>query len=107
MPKEAITVDYMRSLPAGPCDVWDTKLPGLVLRIRESGTASWVFIYGRSKKVTLGRADAIPPAKARVLAEQVIGDIAHGKDPQLERRKKRAGTLRAFLEEQYTPWATT
>jgi len=103
--RAAITQDFMRELPHGPCDVWDTKLTGLVLRVRESGHASWVFTYGRSKKVTLGRADAIPPAKARLLAEQVIGDLAHGKDPAVERRKKRASSLRVFVEQQYRSWA--
>lgn len=104
--KAAITADFLKKPPAAPCDVWDTKLPGLVLRIRESGRASWTFVYGRSKKVTLGRADALTPAQARELAEQTIGDIAHGKDPQIERRKRRSGSLRAFLTEQYQPWAS-
>src|SRR5215203_1676934 len=104
--KAAITADYMRKLPEGPCDVWDAKLPGLVLRVRESGRASWAFVYGRSKKVTLGRADALTPAQARDLAEKTIGDIAHGRDPQVERQKRKAGTVRAFLTDQYATWAT-
>jgi hypothetical protein len=32
-----ITQDLLRDLPAAPCEVWDTKFPGLVLRVRESG----------------------------------------------------------------------
>src|SRR5262245_34176966 len=60
--KTAITLEFLRKPPPGPCDVWDVKCKGLVLRIRESGTATWTFQYGRSKRVTLGRADAIPPA---------------------------------------------
>jgi integrase len=64
-----------------------------------------VFVYGRGKKETLGRADALTPAKARELAKGVVGDIAHGRDPQAERRKRKAGTLREFLDQQYAPWA--
>src|SRR4051794_35561777 len=104
--RAAITADFLRELPAGPIEVWDTKFPGLVLRVRESGRASYVFVYGRGKKETLGRADALTPAEARELAKGVVGDVAHGKDPQAERRKRRAGTLREFLDGQYAPWAT-
>jgi integrase len=73
--------------------------------VRESGRASYVFVYGRGKKETLGRADALTPAEARALAKGVVGDIAHGRDPQAERRKRNAGTLREFLDGQYAPWA--
>lgn len=102
--RAAITKDLIRDL-AGPCEVWDTKLPGLVLRVRESGAASYAVIYGRAKKVTLGKVDAFTPTEARERAKQVLGEIAHGKDPQAERRKRRAGTLRGFLTTQYQPWA--
>jgi len=105
--KATITAEFLKTLPAPPCEVWDTKLPGLVLRVRESGRASWVFVYGRGRKVTLGRADAIGPAKARELAGRVIGDVADGKDPQLERRKRQTSTLRAFLDEKYAPWVAS
>jgi hypothetical protein len=102
--RAAITTDLVKKTNE-PCEIWDTKLPGLVLRIRESGTKTYAFFYGRAKKVTLGRASAFTPAEARELARGVIGDIAHGKDPQAERRRKRAGTLRAFVDKHYKPWA--
>ena len=34
----AITADLLESSLQGPCNIWDTKVPGLVLRIRETGT---------------------------------------------------------------------
>ncbi len=70
------------------------------------GIASWVFTYGRSKKITLGRSDVLPPTQARELAHQVIGDKARGKDPVVERRKRQAGNLRQFLDKHYGPWVT-
>jgi integrase len=102
--RAAITADLLRSLPAAPCEVWDTKFPGLVLRVRESGRHAYVVVYGRGKKETLGRADALTPFQARELAKGVLGDVSHGRDPQVERRKRRAGTVRTFLESQYQPW---
>jgi integrase len=102
--RAAITADLLRSLPEAPCEVWDTKFPGLVLRVRESGRHAYVVVYGRGKKETLGRADALTPVQARALAKGVLGDVSHGRDPQVERRKRRAGTVRTFLENQYQPW---
>jgi integrase len=102
--RAAITADLIRTLD-GPCEVWDTKITGLVLRVRDSGHASYVVNYARGKKVTIGRADALTPLQARELAKGVLGDVAHGKDPQAERRKRRTATLRAFVKDQYLPWA--
>lgn len=105
--RAAITVDLIRELKKDgqiPVDVWDTKFPGLVLRIRDSGRGSYIVNYGRAKKITLGRADALTPAQARELAKQTLGDVAHGKDPQAEKRKRRAGTLKGFIDTQYQPW---
>jgi integrase len=105
--RAAITADLIRDLKRDgpvPVDVWDAKLPGLVLRIRESGRGSYVVNYGRGKKITLGRADALTPAEARELARQTLGDVAHGRDPQAEKRKRRAGSLKGFIETQYQPW---
>ena len=99
-----ITADLLKHLPAAPCTVWDTKLPGLVLRVRSSGHAVYVVSYGRGKRETLGRADTLTPLEARDLAKGVLGDLARGRDPQAERRRRKAGTVRTFLESQYRPW---
>ena len=82
--RAAITADLVRKLPEASCEMWDTIFPGLVLRVRESGRASYVVVYGRGKNETLGRADALTPAEVRKLARGVIGDVSHGRDPQAE-----------------------
>jgi integrase len=101
--KAAITEDLIRTL-TGAVEVWDARCHGLVLRRRASGAMSYVVVYGRGKKVTLGRVDALKPTEARVQAREVMGDVAKGRDPAAERRKRKAGTLRGFLAEQYGPW---
>lgn len=103
--RAAITTDLLKRLPAAPCNVWDTKVPGLVLRVRASGHTTYVVSYGRGKRETLGRADVLTPFQARELAKGVLGDLAHGRDPQAERRKRKAGTVRTFLDAHYRPWA--
>lgn len=101
--RAAITADLVKTV-SGDVEVWDTKYPGLVLRSRASGAKSYVVVYGRGKKITLGRAATLTPTEARELAKQVLGDVSKGADPQAERRKRRAGTLRGFLDRQYGPW---
>jgi integrase len=102
--RATITADLIRKLDE-PCEVWDTKIPGLQLRVRASGRASYRLNYGRNKRITLGTADALTPAEARDVARQLLGDVARGLDPQAARRKRQAGSLRDFLKTHYRPWA--
>ena len=106
--RTAITQVVVQKLKPGS-DQWiyDTKLPGLVLRVRPSGVNSYLALLGRGKWYTIGRADVLKPEKARELAQGVLGNVAHGKDPIAEKRKKRGATLDDFLRDQYEPWATT
>ena len=106
--RTTITQAIVQKLKPGS-DQWiyDTKLPGLVLRVRPSGVNSYLALLGRGKWYTIGRADVLKPETARELAQGVLGDVAHGKDPIVEKRKKRAATLEDFIREHYEPWATT
>lgn len=111
--KAAITTELIRKLPAGPCDVWDTKLPGFVLRIRQNGRASYLASLGRGTWHTIGPVERLAPAEARETARGLLGEVskdrAFGRDPLAERRKRRAAlhspTLKAFLADAYEPWA--
>jgi integrase len=104
--RTAITQDLLRKLPAGPCDIRDTKMPGLVLRVRASGAATWSIVFRRGKRETLGKLEALTLPEARDLAKTILGDVARGKDPAAERRKRKSGTLKQFVETHYTPWVT-
>jgi integrase len=106
--RAALTADLLKNLPAGPAEIYDTKLPGLYVRVYPSGRAAFMLNYARGKKITIGRADALSPAGARDVARGIIGDVAHGRDPQAAKRTRRGGdTLRAFLTTKYQPWVTT
>ena len=59
---------------AGPRErdyaLWDDDLPRFGLRVRASGTKTYVVQYrakGRTRVVTLGRHGALTPAKARLV----------------------------------------
>ena len=77
---------------AGPRErdyaLWDDDLPRFGLRVRTSGTKTYVVQYrakGRTRVVTLGRHGALTPAKARKLALGVLAQVAAGGDPAEDR----------------------
>jgi integrase len=102
--KAAITQTLVNSLPAGPVDIWDTKQPGFVLRVHESGRATWRVSYARGKWYTLGRVSDLTPIEARAEAKKVLGEAAKGNDPGAARKKAKAATLNQYLEDVYGPW---
>jgi hypothetical protein len=71
--RETITTELLRRLqqapPAGVIDIYDTKVPRLVLRVRPTGRHSYRIVLGRGRWYTLGGTDLIPsPALARAEA---------------------------------------
>nr|WP_263615894.1 integrase arm-type DNA-binding domain-containing protein [Phaeobacter italicus] len=62
---------------------WDTEVPKLGLRQRGT-TSSWIVQWradGRTRKQTLGRADAIPLSQARELARALLDGVTAGAAP--------------------------
>ena len=92
---------------AKPFEVRDTRLKGLLLRVQPDGVMSYVVEYGRGKRLTVGRADALAPAQARNRARAILADAYAGNHPMAARRRARAHTLASFVDEVYKPWAET
>lgn len=66
---------------------------GLYLRVRKSGTKSWLFIYmlnGKRREIGLGSVLDVPLAEARKEAEQLRAIQLKGADPAEVRRQKPA-----------------
>lgn len=84
---------------------WDDDLKGFGLRVRDTGAKVFVVQYrnefGRQKKLTLGRFGKITPHKARELAQDAVGAVLSGKDPQTEKQRKRKAATVAELCDQY------
>jgi integrase len=78
--------------------LWDEDLPRFGLRVRATGTKSYVVqyrAYGRTRHVTLGRPGPLTPDGARKLALGVLAEVAAGGDPAEDRDTSReALTLR-------------
>ena len=103
--RTSLTQAIVRKFKTGDLWIYDTVKRGLVLRVRPSGVNSYLVLLGRGKWFTLGRADVMTPEEARLAAQKVLGAVANGKDPIVEKRKQRAATVRTFLSNHYQPWA--
>jgi integrase len=77
--------------PAGRRDmmVFDDEQSGLGVRVTAGGGKSFLVQYrhaGEKRRVPLGSCSAISLASAREAARVILGDVARGKDPALERK---------------------
>ena len=77
---------------------WDGDIPGFGVRVRPSGSKSYIVQYragaGRkapTRKLTLGAVGKLAPDEARNLARKAVGSIAHGLDPAGSRADDRRG----------------
>ena len=70
--------------------IWfDDEVPGFGLRIRKTGSRTWVYQYKvqrRTKRVVIGKASAIKLAKAREIAADYHARVRQGGDPVTEKR---------------------
>jgi integrase len=104
--KAFIGTELLRKLPAAPCEVRDSKLPGFVLRVRPSGNHSYLVSYKRGSWHVLGSTKVLSAPEAREQARQVLADAAKGADPVAAKRKaKKDIAFEAFIDQHYQPWA--
>jgi len=96
MPSLRFTKSAVAAIPhpaSGQVIYRDTQLRGFGLRV---GTNSKVYIAegqvnGRTRRVSVGRADLLPPDIARKLALSDLCDMAMGKNPMEEKRRNQRG----------------
>jgi len=80
---------------SGQSFIRDSLLKGFGLRITSTGTKSFIVekrINGRVKRQTIGRFGELTTEEGRRHAQHLLGQIAIGRDPIAERRKKKAQT---------------
>src|SRR5579872_1261307 len=99
-------VKALQAPPDGPdVVVFDDELPGFGVRVKASGSKSWIVQYrnahGRSRRFTFGRYGVLTPEKARKRAKGILGDISKGADPAAEKRAARAAATVSELCDQY------
>ncbi len=96
-------VDAAQHPPAGQVFLRDEELRGFAVRITP-GSKTFVLereIHGRVRRMKLGRYGELTVEQARDLAKVKIGEIASGKDPAEDRRRRRQSITFGELEQLY------
>lgn len=88
-----------------PYELHDDGLEGFILRVQPTGVKTFYCVYGRGKRIRIGRADAMSTQDARELATRYLDQSYRGEDPKATRKPKQVLTYRDFLAEHYAPWA--
>ena len=98
-----LTATAMRSLicPDGKSEqtFFDDDLPGFGLRVRASGSKSWLYQYaiaGLTKKIFLGSPAVVDAGKARAAAKDLAAAVRLGRDPAAEKTKSRVEAAETF-----------
>jgi integrase len=98
--------------PARDLTVFDDDLAGFGLRLKPSGSRSYLIQYrnrgGRTRRLTLGPYGRLTPQEARDLAVQLLAAVDRGEDPSEQRfAALRAPTLEEFAERYLAEHAAT
>jgi Arm DNA-binding domain len=80
---------------------WDTKAPGLVLRVQPSGHRAFKFVYSRNSDSNWVHLGLINLSDARVLAAKLRFEVAQGRDPIAERQANLRQITFADLHRRY------
>ena len=95
--------------PATARRVWDTKQPGLFLRVMPGGALSFNVQWTRKSSVSLGKFPATTLEAARKRAAATMGEVSKAPDaiPEEVARKQAPDglSLERFIEEHYRPHA--
>jgi integrase len=78
------------ALPAGKADhiEFDDDLPGFGLRLRKSGSRTWLFQYrigAKQRRISLGNAAVVPVGRARETAADLHARVRLGGDPATDK----------------------
>jgi integrase len=88
-------------LPEGRSEAihFDDTLPGFGLRLRAGGSRTWIYQYklgDKHRRITLGSAAALDPAKARDAAVTLYAQVKLGQDPAGQKQESRVRALQTF-----------
>ncbi len=115
MPTCHLTGEFVRRLAQEPHEkrtlYCDEDIRGFVLELRGSGSGMYYFRYrsdrGRNTLLKLGRLSEITLNEARFRAYQAWMSCQNGDEPRNAPRLHTAPSVRAFIDEQYLPYASS
>ena len=89
----------------GDLFAWDSELKGFGLRMKPSGTASYLVQYrtpqGRTRRLVFAKIGTLAPEEARAKARRLLADVEAGSDPSAQRREARKALTVTQLCELY------
>lgn len=86
------TIDALPVPQSGRSVVFDQDVRGFYLETTSSGSRSFYLyrkVNGRPRRVRLGGYPDLTPEAARKMVQKIAGEIAEGRDPNAERRRRR------------------
>jgi integrase len=101
------TVDAVQS-NGGEFMIWDDAITGFGVRVRPTGSKSYVVVYragsGRGapvRRYTIAAVGKFTPERARARARVILGLVAHGQDPANQKAAERGTSTVAELADRF------
>jgi integrase len=99
-------VDTLKPDPDGKEKfVWDAELAGFGIRVKPTGSASYLIQYrtahGQTRRLAFAKVGTLTPDEARATAREKLGEAAKGADPSAERKAARKAITVAELCDLY------
>jgi site-specific recombinase XerD len=98
-------IDGLRPIPGSDLFAWDSELRGFGIRMKPSGSASFLVQYrtaqGNTRRLAFARVGTITPDQARTRARRLLMEVEDGGDPSAGRHDARAALTVAQLCELY------
>jgi Arm DNA-binding domain/Phage integrase, N-terminal SAM-like domain len=110
MPNQRITRRTVDALKPNAAEftIWDDAVLGFGVRVRPTGTKSYVVVYragsGRGapvRRYTIAAVGKIAPERARAKAKVILGSVAHGHDPAGQKTTERGIPTVAELADRF------
>jgi hypothetical protein len=96
----ATTIRDLTAVPAAFDKVYfDERLPGFGLRVRKSGSHTWMIKYtfgGQVRRMVLGPLSALDPGKAFDTAKDMLAQVRIGRDPAAEKARAHVEAAETF-----------
>ena len=87
-----------------PYRIWDTKVPGLFLRVQPSGKKTYNVAWRRTTSKSIGKHPVMTLDGARTQALAILSDAAANGTPEAAKPRNKVSTLGDFLDLEYGPW---